>query len=134
MTSITNSDSGSSAAPAESVEGPWTLTSAARRHPRITAISLVVVLALLAVTLLTTVSRPHRQPLSGSASCSQWAAAAPRQQLAYSHLYIDEYGRSADTSAEAATVSAAITRGCTRASYLGEADDVSVLAALRHAF
>jgi hypothetical protein len=105
-----------------------------RRHPRACAASIALVVVLVAVTLLTTVSSPHRQPLSDSASCSQWAAATPSQQTVYSHVYIDEYGRFANTAGHAATVRAAIDKACTRASYLGEADDITVLASLRHAF
>jgi len=93
-----------------------------------------VVIVLVAVTLLTTVTSPHRQSLSDSASCSQWAAATQAQQIGYAHLYIDEYGRSANTAARAQTVRTSINRACTDASYLGESDDVTVVAALKKAF
>jgi hypothetical protein len=116
------------------VDERWPLTSLLRRHPRVTAASLLVVAAAVAVTILTTVSDPHPQPLRDAASCSQWAAASRAEQLAYSHLYIDEYGRVADTARHAADVRAQIGRACTHASYLGEADDITILAALRHSF
>jgi hypothetical protein len=134
MTSATNSDPGGSAAPGPSKDERWTFTSLARRHKRATGALLAAVIAAVAVTLLTTISNPQRQPLSNSASCSQWAAATPAQQTAYSHLYINEYGRFANTAGHAAAVKAAIDKACTHASYLGEADDISILAGIRRSF
>lgn len=130
-------DSGSDAAalPGTSAGYRWTVTSVARRHKRVAAGALAVVVAVIAVTLITTVSSSaRRQPFSDAASCTQWAAGTRGQKLAYAHLYIDEYGRFADTARNAARVEAAIDRACTKASYLGEADDLSVLAGIRHAF
>ena len=86
------------------------------------------------MTIVTTVSSPSRQPLSDSASCTQWAAGTSAQKIAYSHLYIIEYGRFPNTARYAAAVETAINKACTKASYLGQADDISVLASLRHAF
>jgi hypothetical protein len=139
MSGATDSDSGSAPPGAPAASGPsaghrWTVTALVRAHKRLAAGSIVVVVALIAVTLLTTVSSPSRQPLSDSASCTQWAAGTPAQKTAYSHLYIDEYGRFANTARNAAAVETAIDKACTKASYLGEADDISVLASLRHAF
>jgi hypothetical protein len=112
----------------------WTLTSLVRRYPRVVAASALVVAAAVAVTILTTVANPRPQPLANSASCSQWAAATRSEQLVYSHLYIDEYGRFADTARRADEVRAQIDRACTHASYLGEADDITILAAQRGSF
>ena len=133
MTSTRNTDLGGTAASEVSPER-WSVTALMRRHRYVAAGSLIVALALIAVTLLTTVSDPHRQPLSDSASCSQWAAATPAQKLGYAHVYINEYGNFANTASKAAAVKTAINRSCTEASYLGEADDVTVIASLRHAF
>jgi hypothetical protein len=130
MTSTRNSETGPDATPGSR----WTLASLVRRHPRVAGASLALVIVLVAVTILTSVSDPHRQPLSDSASCSQWAAATRAQQTAYAHLYINEYGRFANTAGHAAALTAAIDKACTHASYLGEADDISILASLRHAF
>ncbi len=112
----------------------WSIMSLLRRHPRVSAASLVVVAVAVAVTVLTAVADPHPQALSSSSSCSQWAAATAAEQLAYSHLYIDEYGSFADTARDAARVRTQIGRACTHASYLGEADDITILAAKRHSF
>jgi hypothetical protein len=116
------------------VDERWTVTSLLRRHPRVTAAAALAVAAAVALTILTTVTNPRPQPLADSTSCSQWAAATRAEQVAYSNLYIDEYGRFADTARRAAEVRAQIGRACTHASYLGEADDLTVLAAMRHSF
>jgi Flp pilus assembly pilin Flp len=134
MTSATNSDPGGPAAPGPSEVEHWTLTALVRRHRRATGVSIALVLAVVAVTILTTVSHASRQPLSDSANCSQWAAATSAQKIAYSHVYIEEYGRYANTASRAAAVTVAINRACTEASYLGESDDLSILAGLRHSF
>jgi hypothetical protein len=133
MTSATDSDPANPAPDGDAAER-WTLTALIRRHTRLAAASLALVVVLVAVTLLTEVSSPRRVALSDAASCAQWAAATPSQQIAYSHLYIDEHGRFADTAAHAAGVRTEIERACTHASYLGEADDISIIAGLRHAF
>jgi len=105
-----------------------------RAHKGASAVSIAVVLAFIVLTIVTTVSSPSRQPLSDSATCSQWAAATPAQKIAYAHVYIDEYGAFADTTRAAETVETTIDNECIRAAYLGEADDVSVLASIRHSF
>jgi hypothetical protein len=140
MSPATDSDSGNSAPsgnPAASggnADHRWTVTALVLAHKRVAAGSIVVLLALIVVTIVTTVSSPSRQPLSASASCTQWAAGTPAQKIAYSHLYINEYGRVPNTARSAAAVETAINKACIKASYLGEADDISVLASLRRAF
>jgi hypothetical protein len=134
MTRVTNSDSGGGGAPGSSADEQWSLTSLVRRHQRTAAAGLAVVVVLVAITIFTTISNPHRQALGNSASCSQWSAATPAQQIAYSHTYINEFGAFANTAANAAAVKARIDRACTKASYLGEADDISVIGALKKAF
>jgi hypothetical protein len=134
MTSATNSDPGDPAASGSSADHRWTLTLLMRRHKRVAAGLIALVLVLIAATLVTTISSPSRQPLSDSASCSQWAAGTTGQKSAYAHVYINEHGRFANTARNAASVETAINKACTKASYLGEADDVSILAALRKAF
>jgi hypothetical protein len=105
-----------------------------RRHKRASAGSIVFLLALITVTVVTAVASPSRQALSDSATCSEWAAATPAQKIGYSHLYINEHGAFANTARNADAVETAINRACIRAAYLGEADDLSVLASLRHEF
>jgi hypothetical protein len=140
MSGATNSDPGSSAPSGNpAASGPtagdrWTFRSFVLAHKRVAVGSIVVLLVVIVVTIVTTVSSPSRQPLSDAASCTQWAAGTSAQKVAYSHLYINEYGRFANTAPNAAAVETAINKACIKASYLGEADDMSVLAGLRHAF
>ncbi len=112
----------------------WTLTSLLLAHKRASLGATAFLLAVIAVTFITTVSSPSRQPLSDSATCSEWAAATPAQKISYSHVYINEYGSYPDTTRNADVIETNINKACTRASYLGEAEEVSVLASLRHAF
>jgi hypothetical protein len=113
---------------------PFTVRSIVLRHRRASAGAVALLVALIALTVGTAVSSSSRVPLSDSASCSEWAAGTTAQKSAYSHLYINEYGAYPNTARYAAAVQAAINRACTHAAALGEADDVSVLAALRRAF
>ena len=112
----------------------FSITSVMLAHRRVSAGAVVFVLLVVAVTIVTTVSSPSRAALSDAATCSEWGAATPAQKIAYSHVYINEYGAFANTIRNADAVEAAINKSCVRAAYLGEADDVSVLASLRHAF
>ena len=112
----------------------WSLTSFMLAHKRASAASIVVVLALIVATVLTTVANPARAPLTDASTCSAWAAGTGAQKIAYALVYIGEYGGGPDTRRTAQTVVTTIDNECVRASYLGEADDVSILASLRHAF
>ena len=134
MTNATNSDQTDTAASGPSADDRWTVRAVVRRHKWAAAATAAVVLVVVALTLITTLVSPSREPLSDSASCTQWDAGTPAQKIAYSHLYINEYGRVPNTAGNAAAIETTIDKACTEASYLGEADDVSVLASLRHAF
>lgn len=72
--------------------------------------------------------------LGDSSTCSSWSAAGSSQQAAYAHLYVTEHGALAGGARDPGSVEAAVTSACNHAAYLGEADDISVLAALNHAF
>jgi hypothetical protein len=117
-----------------SVYRSWTLTSVLLRHKRASVGSIAVLLVLIVGTFVTTVSNPSRQALSDSATCSEWAAATPAQKISYAHVYINEHGAFPNTTRNADVIETNINKACIRASYLGEAEDVSVLASLRHAF
>jgi hypothetical protein len=133
MTMATNRQK-DAAASGSSADRSWTLTSLLLAHKRASLGTIAFLLMVIAVTFVTTVSSPSRQALSDSATCSEWAAATPAQKIFYSHVYIDEYGAYPNTTRNADAIETSINRACIRASYLGEAEDVSVLAGLRHAF
>jgi hypothetical protein len=104
------------------------------QHKRGSALIAAAVLAVIALTVATTLTGANPSPLSDSTTCSAWAAASTAQKTAYAHLYINEYGDYANTDANAAAVRADVNQNCVRAAYLGEADDVTVLSALHHEF
>jgi len=72
--------------------------------------------------------------LSDSSTCSAWSSATSAQQTAYAHLYITEHASSVGGGLGTANVASTINGDCNHAAYLGEADDVSIVAALNHAF
>ncbi|MEO6859254.1 MAG: hypothetical protein ABI323_11835 [Solirubrobacteraceae bacterium] len=72
--------------------------------------------------------------LNDSSSCSAWASARPAEQSAYSELYLKEHADLPDGAILPRSVMSAITNACSHAAYLGEADDMSVIAALRHEY
>jgi hypothetical protein len=133
MSMATNKET-DDAASGSSAYRSWTLTSLLLRHKRASLGSIAFLLLVIAVTFVTTLSSPSRQPLSDSATCSEWAAATPAQKISYSHVYINEYGAYPNTTRNADVIETSINKACIHASYLGEAEDVSVLASLRHAF
>ena len=131
MTVNTRSDGARPAPPAFEVP---TLRGAIRAHKRLFAAAMVVVIVAVGFTVLTTVfsSPSSAGPLSDASTCSQWSSATTAQQTAYSHLYINEHRDAGFLSVPAVT--SAIHSDCVTAAYLGESDDVSVVAALNHAF
>ena len=120
--------------PARSAPEEFSLASVIVEHKRGAAAIAVVVLALIAVTIVPSLTGSSSAALSDSASCSQWAAATPGEQDAYARLYLNEYLAVPDTPANVTTVRARINNACVRAAYLGEADEVTVVAAFRHQF
>ena len=74
------------------------------------------------------------EALSDSSTCSEWSSASQAQQNAYSHLYVNEYGALLSIRPDAVRIESAIDRDCTHAAYLGESDDLSVYAAIRHQY
>jgi hypothetical protein len=72
--------------------------------------------------------------LSDSASCSAWASASQSQQNAYSQIYLNEHGRLPSGAGDVTGVRSAIDNDCIKAAYLGESDDVTIIAAIEHAY
>lgn len=103
-------------------------------HRGATVVATALILVLIATTVVTAFVGTKEGALNDATTCSEWAAATSSQQLAYSHLYINEYTSTPNTAFYADAVRTAINKDCVQAAYLGEADDVSVLAAIRHAF
>lgn len=91
---------------------------------------------MLAVTIVAAAaSRSDVAPLTDSATCSNWTSTPVAQQFAFAQRYVDTHPAPAAASVwDAASVRAALGNACTRAAYLGETDEVSLTAAMHHAF
>ncbi len=112
----------------------FSLSAIIAAHKRATAAIVAVVVAMIAVTVVPALAGSNASAISDASTCSQWEASPSGQQTAYGHLYLREYRIAANTAANASTVARAISKACVEAAYLGEADDLSVLAAFRHNF
>jgi hypothetical protein len=95
---------------------------------------IALLFALVAVMAATVLLSSSREALSDSSSCSEWSSASQAQQNAYSHLYVDEYGALLSRGLDVISIESAINRDCTRAAYLGESDELSLYAAIRHRY
>jgi hypothetical protein len=111
-------------------DGP-SLKAIILRHKRATAGVFALVLVLIGVMAAAALPSAKAGALADSSSCSAWTAAGAAQQSAYAHLYISEHVSSALAPGN---VKSAIDSDCNHAAYLGEADDISILAALNHAY
>jgi len=68
--------------------------------------------------------------VSDSTSCSGWSSANQVQQHAYARLYVQEHGSLSNGARDAASVEAAINKGCLQAFGSDVADNVTVLQAI----
>ena len=111
--------------------GLWPLL---RRHKRATAIVVAIAVLAIALSVVPALVGSSSGPLTDATSCSGWSGASSAQKAAYVQLYLDAYGSFSGAGRTSAAVQTSINHGCIRAAYLGEADDVSVLAAVRGDF
>lgn len=111
-----------------------TLRGFVRGHKAISAAVIGLVLIAVAFTVAAAVlgSSARASALTDASTCSDWSSAGPALQTAYSRRYIAEHGGAGFLSVAALT--SAIRTDCATAAYLGESDDLSVVAALKHAF
>jgi hypothetical protein len=105
-----------------------------RRPWRWAAAGGALVVALAVAVTAAAVSSSGRTPLTDATPCSAWAGASAAQRAAYARLYLSERDALIGGSREAARVQSAITTNCSRAAYLGEADEVTVIAAIERHF
>jgi hypothetical protein len=103
-------------------------------HKRAAAVVVAIVLFAIAITVVPALAGSNSGALNDATTCSQWAAASAGQKSAYAQRYLDEYGSFSGAGRNLNAVQNTITQRCVRAAYLGEADDVSVLAAVRRDF
>jgi hypothetical protein len=103
------------------------------RHKAASAGAAAVLLIVLSV-LVPAVLPGGAGALSDSASCSDWASASQSQQNAYSQRYLNEHGALPSGAGDVTGVRSAINNDCIKAAYLGESDDVTIIAAIEHAY
>jgi hypothetical protein len=103
-------------------------------HRAASAAGLVLLLIVVAVMAAPAFSSSSAGPLSDSASCSEWATNSQAQRSAYARRYLDEHISLLGRVPTADSVESAISTGCTRAAYLGEGDEVTVVGAIKHQY
>lgn len=101
-------------------------------HKRATAGVIAVVVVLVGVMVAAALPSAREVSLSDSSTCSAWGSASQAQRSAYARLYVAEYANTGARDQD--TTEADLNSDCTHAAYLGEADDISLVAAMNHAF
>lgn len=91
----------------------------------------LVVLVLMVGSAVPAVFTAGSWKVSDATSCSAWSSANPTQQAAYSRLYLQRHGSAANGATSPAGVEAAVDRGCVQAFAYDEADQVTVLQAIK---
>jgi hypothetical protein len=104
-----------------------------RQHKRASAVVLAIIALLVLLSVIAVVAGSSNAALSDGTSCSQWDSSSPKQQEAYSRLYLKEHG-AIGAAKQPASVRSAIADACSQSALLGESDDVSVLAAVKGYF
>lgn len=128
----TNSTSGAPFRP--TVRGRLTLRAVISRRKRASAGAIALLLVLVAVTVAPAFLSSSGGALSDSTSCSEWSSASQAQQNTYSDLFGSEHGVLLSAGRDANSIRSAINNACIQAAYLGEADDVSVVGAIKHEY
>ena len=115
-------------------EGP-TLKAVLLAHKRASAAVLALLLVMVAVTAAPALSSSSSAaPVSDSTSCSQWSAASQALRVAYSRLYINEHSSLLSRAPAPSAIESAVSSGCTRAAYLGEGDEITVVSAIKRQY
>jgi len=130
----TNNTSGDAAESCPTVRERSTLRTVISRHKGPFAGAIAFLFVLVAVTVAPAFLGSSGGALSDSTSCSEWSSASQAQQSTYSHLYLNEYGALPSGARDVNSIKSAINNACIQAAYLGEADDVSVVAAIKHQY
>ena len=129
-----NCASGDAPASRPTVRERLTLRTVMSRHKGASAGAIALLFVLVAVTVSPAFLSSSGGALSDSTSCSGWGSASQAQQTAYSHLYLNEYGALPSGARDPNSIKSAVSNACIHAANLGEADDVSVVAAIKHQY
>jgi hypothetical protein len=103
-------------------------------HRAASAAGLVLLLVVVAVMAAPAFSSSSAGPLSDSASCSQWTTTSQAQRSAYARLYLNEHISLLGPGPTAGSIESVINTGCTRAAYLGDGDEVTVVGAIKRQY
>ena len=103
-------------------------------HRAASAAGLVLLVAVVAVMAAPAFSSSSAGPVSDSTSCLEWSSTSLAQRNAYARLYLTEHVSLLGKVPAAASIKSVINTGCTHAAYLGEADEVTVIAAIKHQY
>jgi hypothetical protein len=128
MTSVSGSTD--RAAPAAQTGEVWNTRELIGRH-KVAAISVVVVLLLLAAFIVGAIASSTPLSLSDSSTCTTWSSANQNQQTAYARKYVQEHGPLSGGARDPASVVAAINVGCNDAFDNDVQDDITVVQAIK---
>lgn len=104
------------------------------RHRIIAGALIAAVVLVVAATVVTVLQKPTTAALADSSTCSAWSAANQGQRADYARLYITEHPGSRISAYGQSRLQVLINADCTDSAYLGESADISILAAINHAF
>lgn len=113
---------------------PFSFTALIAQHKRATAAIVGVFILAIVITVVPSLASSSSASMSDSSTCSQWEDTSSSQQTAYGHLYLKEYRPAPNTASNANEVVQVISKACVKAGYLGEAENLSLLAAFRQQF
>lgn len=112
---------------------PWTTRALLARHKRL-AIGGAGVILIVLVLLVAGIATSASGAVSDTSTCSAWSSANQDQQAAYAALYVREHGPLAGGATSAASVEAAINKGCLQAFGSDAADLVNVYQAINRQY
>ena len=111
----------------------WTTRALIARHKRL-SLSVLAIVLVMVVLLVAGIAGSNAGAVSDSSTCSAWSSANQGQQQAYAGLYIREHGALAGGATSAASVEAAINKGCMQAFGSDAADLVNVYQAINRQY
>jgi hypothetical protein len=111
----------------------WTTRALIARHKRVFFSVLAGVLVMV-VLLVAGIASSDAGAVSDTSTCSAWSSANQGQQQAYAGLYVREHGALTGGATSAASVEAAINKGCMQAFGSDAADLVNVYQAINRQY
>jgi hypothetical protein len=111
----------------------WTTRALIARHRGLTLSLLAIVVVMLAL-LAAGIAGSSAGAVSDTSTCSAWSSANQDQQRAYATLYVREHGPLPSGAASAASVEAAINKGCMQAFGSDAADLVNVVQSINRQY